>query len=62
MYKRCPNAKKTFEENRGEAPYFLLGKRISFWDEDELLLLWTISGRAITGMYNKAIYNRTGVG
>ena len=30
IYKRCPNAKKTFEENRGEAPYFLLGRRIPF--------------------------------
>ena len=62
IYKRCPNAKKTFEENRGETPYFLLGRRIPFWDEDELPLLRTISGRAISGMYNKAIYNRTGVG
>ena len=62
IYNKCPNARKTFGENRGETPYFLLGRRIPFWEEEELLLLWNISGNAICGKYNKAIYYRTGVG
>ena len=62
IFRECPNAMKIFEENRGETPYFLLGRRIPLWGEDELLRLWRISGSAICLMYNKAIASRTGVG
>ena len=62
IFKECPNAAKSFEEYRGETPYFLLGRRIPLWEDNELLRLWCISGKAICHMYNKAVNTRTGVG
>ena len=62
IFKRCPNARRTFEGNTKDVPYYLLGQRIPEWDDEEMLCLWCISGSMICDMYNKAIANRVGVG
>ena len=35
IYRKCPNAKRVFGENREYILYFLLGKRIPLMDENE---------------------------
>ena len=62
IFRECPNASRTFEEKRSEIPYFLLGRVIPLWEEEELIRLWCISGQAICNMYRKAIASRTGIG
>ena len=62
IFRECPNALMSFEEKRCEIPYFLLGRRIPLWEEEELIRLWCISGTAICNMYRKAIASRTGIG
>ena len=48
IYKSCPNAKLTFEPNQGEVFYFLLGRRIPEWDEQEMICLRYIAGKTMT--------------
>ena len=59
---RCPNAESFFEQERENIPYYLLGRKIPSYNEDEMLCLCCISGYAISRMYRKAIANRTGIG
>ena len=62
IFRKCPNAKRTFEQNQGVILYLLLGRRIPEWGEEEMLCLWCIAGRTISRICNKVIASRTGVG
>ena len=62
IYRSCPNARLTFEQNQGEVFYFLLGRRIPEWDEQEMICLWCIAGNTINRIYNRVISSRTGIG
>ena len=42
IFKECPNAIRSFEENRGEVPYFLLIRSIPQWEEKELTRLYGV--------------------
>ena len=62
IYKKCPKAKDVFERNSENTIFYLLGRDIPSFDEEEMFTLWCISGNMITKIYKKAISDRMGVG
>ena len=62
IYKECPNAENAFMSDPQIIPYYMLGRRIPNFDENEMVCLWYISGEFITMMYRKALSNRVGIG
>ena len=62
IYNKCPNVKRIFDEDKANAPYYLLGRKVPLCSDEEMLCLWSIAGRAISRMYKKAITDKTGVG
>ena len=62
IFSNCPNAEKVFKEESANIIYYLLGKKIPSFEDEEMLRLWCISGSAISKMYRRVISNRTGVG
>ena len=62
IYEKCPKAKDVFERNSENTIFYLLGRDIPSFDEDEMFTLCYISGNMITKMYKKAISDRMGVG
>ena len=62
IYEKCPKAKYVFERNSENTIFYLLGRDIPTFDEEEMVTLWYISGNMITNMYKKAISDRMGVG
>ena len=62
IYSKCPNVKRNFEEDEANTPYYLLGRKVPLCSDEEMVCLWSISGKAISSMYKKAISAKTGVG
>ena len=55
IYSKCPNVKRAFEEDETNTPYYLLGQKVTLCSDEEMVCLWSISGKAISSMYKKAI-------
>ena len=62
IYEKCPNVKRVFDDDGPNTPYYLLGKNVPTCSDEEMVCLWSISGKAISNMYKKAISDKTGVG
>ena len=62
IYSKCPKVKRIFDEDKANTPYYLLGRKVPLCSDEEMLCLWSISGKAISRMYKKAITDKTGVG
>ena len=62
IYEKCPNAENAFKNDPQYIPYYMLGRRIQNFEENEMIWLWRISGEFINIMYKKAISNRMGIG
>ena len=62
IYTSCPNAKKIFERETKDVPYFLLGKSLPEMGIEEMTRLWCIAGKWICKMYRDATVNRVGIG
>ena len=62
IYEKCPNVKRIFEDDVTNTPYYLLGRKVPLCSDEEMICLWSISGKAISNMYKKAISDKTCVG
>ena len=62
IFRKCPKAEAIFEQKREIILYYLLGREIPSFDEDEMVTLWCISGNMISRMHRKTTADRIGVG
>ena len=44
IYEKCPNAENAFKNDPQYIPYYMLGRRIQNFEENEMIWLWRISG------------------
>ena len=61
IFRVCPNVKDIFENDPENILYYLLERRITSLNADEMLCVWCTFGIAICNMYKKAIANKTAV-
>ena len=62
IYRTCPKAKRIFNDNQENIIYYLLGKEIPGFNEDEMFKVWNITGKRICSMYRSITMDRMGVG
>ena len=47
IYRVFPKARRVFNDNQESITYYLLGRNIPDFDENEIFKLWSISGKRI---------------